>query len=556
MIGPLKILAAALLLLCCGPCALADQALRHIGLQLLWKHQFQFAGYYAAQQQGFYREAGLDVTFHEASPNKDSVDAVLSGQYEFGVGNSDLLLYKASGRPIVVLGVVFQHSSLALVALEKSGIHNIHQLTGKRVMIEPHSAELIAYLKREGIQVPQSRIKFFPHSFGVEELLNGEADAMSVYSTDEPYVLDQAGLNYSVFSPRSAGIDFYGDNLFTSKDFLQAQPGVVAAFRQASLRGWEYAMAHPEEMADLIIAHYSNRKNKDQLLYEYEQMRPLLRPDLVAAGYMYPGRWQHIADVYTELGMLPSDFSFKDFLYDPDALHIPAWVYWATGVVLGFSLFAGGCAVYILKINRRLSREIAQRKVMRDEVEEANQSLRLQIKQIQSLQDELREQALHDPLTNLYNRRYFHELLEREIAQNERDGKPLSLVMIDIDYFKQINDTYGHQTGDRVLVALADIIRSAIRRGDSAFRFGGEEFVLVLPGIGTEVGYERAETLRKIFAELSVLTDEGDARTTLSAGVATWPIHAADAKKLLHEADKALYVAKEAGRNRTVIAEN
>jgi diguanylate cyclase (GGDEF)-like protein/PAS domain S-box-containing protein len=665
---------------CLDSYAMPEQPLRPISLQLLWKHQFQFAGYYAAQEMGYYRQAGLDVTFREANPEQDTIEEVLKGQSDFGVGSSDLLLYRAKGKPVIALAVIFQHSPLALVALESSGIHNIHQIAGKRVMIERHASELFAYLKREGIPIQQSQMQFFPHSFGMEELLTDKVDAMSAYITDEPYILAKKGLDYSVFSPRSAGIDFYGDNLFTSESFLQAHPNVVSAFREASLRGWEYAMTHPEEMADLIIARYGNRKSKEQLLFEYTQMVPLLRPDLVAIGYMYPGRWQHIADVYNELGMLQDEFPVEDFLYNPNDLHIPIWVFWAAGGIIGFSLLAGGVAFYILRINRRLSREIAQRKKtelslraseqhyqiiyesaplalivfdrenrvvdwnnaaeaifgwprldmlgqtlerivsepdrnyvlkvmeqawaggvvtgsnhnltregrtilcrwsnvaqkdgngntigvlslaeditetqkMRDEIEAANQSLRTQIKQIQSLQDELREQALHDPLTNLFNRRYFHELLERELAQCERDSKPLSLVMIDIDYFKQINDSFGHQTGDRVLVALADILRSSTRSGDSVFRFGGEEFVIILPGMDAEIGMERAESLRRIFAELMIHTEDGDAKTTLSAGIATWPTHALDAKRLLSKADKALYAAKEAGRNRILVAE-
>ena len=671
-------LALALGLVCCGFGASAEDALRQVSVQLLWKHQFEFAGYYAAQEKGFYRDAGLEVTLIEAGTEPDSVEAVLTGKADFGVGSSGLLLYRANGQPVVVLGVIFQHSPFALMTLERSHVANIHQLVGKRVMGDPQSAELLAYLKREGI--PENQLKFVPHSFGVEELLNGKVDAMTVYTTNEPFAAQKAGLNYSLFSPRSAGIDFYGDNFFTTEGFLHDNPKVVAAFREATLRGWEYAMAHPEEMADLIIARYGKEKSKDWLMFEYEQMKPLLRTDLVALGYMYPGRWRHIADVYAELGMLQPDFPIKNFLYNPDAPHLPVWAYWVTGGVLGFSLLVGGISLYIMRINRRLSaamvereqtefslkaseqhyraiyeavplalilfdqenrvidwnhaaeqifgwpklamlgqsmemfvpeaeldsilkgvaqawegsivngtnhnltregrtilcrwsnvayqdghgetvgvlslaEDITEKQRLRDEVEEANHSLRLQIEQIQSLQDELRELALHDPLTKLYNRRYFHELLERELAQSEREGKKLSLVMIDIDFFKRINDTFGHLVGDQVLVALAGILATTTRKGDSAFRFGGEEFVLVFPGMDEQAGFVRAESLRKLFAELSFPTEAGEARTTLSAGVATWPTHAQEANKLLGKADKALYAAKEAGRNRTEIAE-
>ncbi|WP_295457457.1 ABC transporter substrate-binding protein [uncultured Thiodictyon sp.] len=240
-----------LLSLCCAVSAWGAQALQPVRLQLKWTHQFQFAGYYAAQAQGFYREAGLAVSFLEARPGQDPVAAVLNGQAEFGVGTSDLLLYRARGLPVVVLGVIFQHSPLALLALDASGIRNIHQVVGRRLMIEDNSAELFAYLEREGI--PRGSLNLVAHSFGTAELSAGTVDAQSVYITDEPFVFAQAGVNYSLFTPRSGGIDFYGDNLFTTQSYLRANPGLVAAFREASLRGWVYAMAHPQEVADLII---------------------------------------------------------------------------------------------------------------------------------------------------------------------------------------------------------------------------------------------------------------------------------------------------------------
>ncbi len=668
-------LSLLLLSLCCSVSAWGAQALQPVRLQLKWTHQFQFAGYYAAQAQGFYREAGLEVSLLEARPGQDPVATVLNGQAEFGVGTSDLLLHRARGQPVVVLAVIFQHSPLALMALERSGIRNIHEVAGRRLMIEDNSAELFAYLEREGI--PRGSLNLVPHSFGTAELSAGTVDAQSVYITDEPFVFAQAGVNFSLFTPRSGGIDFYGDNLFTTESYLRTHPAVVEAFREASLRGWVYAMGHPTEIVDLIIQRYSQRKTREQLLYEYEQMRPLLRNELIAVGYMYPGRWRHIADVYAEQGMLPAGIALTGFLYDPQRLHIPPWVYWWVGGALLLTLSAGSISLYILRIDRRLSLEMERRrqtewslkasqqhyqliyetaplalilfdrehrvidwnraaerifgwpriemlgvglermvpaadldyvaKVMeqawegglvggvnrnltrdgrtilcrwsnvlqrdghgepgavlslaqditeaeriRADLEAANQALHTQIRQIEGLQEDLREQARRDPLTGLYNRRYLELVLQRELTQS-RD-QPLSLVMIDIDRFKEVNDTLGHQAGDQVLTALARILTSTTRASDIACRFGGEEFTVVLPGAALEVAYAHAESWRKAFSELLIQADTGEVRRTLSAGVAAWPAHAAEPGGLLGAADRALYAAKAAGRNRTIVA--
>ncbi len=120
-------------------------------MQLNWTHAFQFAGYYAAKEQGYYREAGLDVEFREGGPGIDVLQQVTQGEAQFGVGNSSLLLARQQGKPVVVLGVIFQHSPLVLIGRQDLGIHSLSDLIGKRVMIESHSDELFAYLLLRGV---------------------------------------------------------------------------------------------------------------------------------------------------------------------------------------------------------------------------------------------------------------------------------------------------------------------------------------------------------------------------------------------------------------------
>lgn len=332
--------------------------LQTVTLQLKWKHQFQFAGYYVAQEMGYYREAGLDVRFLEAEPAIEPIEAVLSGTAQYGVGTSDLLLYRAKGRPVVVLGVVFQHSPLALVALQRSGISKVNQLADKRVMIEPHSAELLAFLRREGL--PLTRVTQQVHSFDVADLLEGRTDAMSVYSTDEPWALEAAGQPFFSMTPRTAGIDFYGDNLFTTEAELAQNPERVEAFRAASFRGWKEAMEHPEAAVELILRHYGGRKTREQLLFEAQQMAPLLQPDLVEPGYMHAGRWRHMASVYAEVGLLEGEVPLTGFLY-AHRPGMPAWVGWALAGLAALTLLGGLAAALVLRANRALEAEIVSR---------------------------------------------------------------------------------------------------------------------------------------------------------------------------------------------------
>ncbi len=189
------------------------------------------------------------------------------------------------------------------------------------------------------------------------------------------------------------------------------------------------------------------------------------------------------------------------------------------------------------------------------EVRQANEQLRVQLAKIEALQALLREQAIRDPLTGLFNRRYLVETLDREVAQAVRASTPLSIVMIDLDHFKKINDTYGHKAGDLMLQTLGTLLSTKTRDGDIACRYGGEEFVLVLPGASLTIAQQRAEHLRATFQELRVPYNQHILGATLSAGVASFPINGVDGEAVLQDADRALYIAKSTGRNRVSLAE-
>ncbi len=361
-----------------GAAALAGSAVRPaepVTLQLKWTHAFQFAGYYAARAQGYYRDAGLEVTIIEAGPGVDPVQTVLAGRAEYGVGTSSLLLERSAGKPVVALAVIFQHSPYVLIARQENASQGVHDLLGKRIMLEPQAEELLAYLEAEGI--PLGRITRVEHSYDLQDLISGRVDAVAGYSTDQPYFLDRAQFTYQVYTPRAAGIDFYGDNLFTTESEMRAHPARVRAFRAASLRGWQYAMAHPDELVDLILAQYAPQQSREYLQFEARQMVPLLHPELIEIGHMYRGRWQSIADTYAGLGMMKAGVDLREFLYDPEPRPVDlAWLYRVSAAVALVLVVALVVVVHTRRTNARLRQEIQQRQQADDARREGESRLR------------------------------------------------------------------------------------------------------------------------------------------------------------------------------------
>ncbi|ABZ92987.1 Periplasmic component of an ABC transporter complex [Leptospira biflexa serovar Patoc strain 'Patoc 1 (Ames)'] len=255
----------------------------HIDLHLKWYHQFQFAGYYTALAKGYYQDAGLDVSIHESKNGLEGLHKLVSEkEARYGVGTNEVLLQWHSGTPIVVIAVIFQHSPTVLFTKKTHSEQSLQNLVGKKIMLSPHVYEILAYLKKEKLD-PTNFIAL-DHSFRFLDLVEGKVDALDGYSTTQIYEIQKTGFPLMVFSPRTSGIDFYGDNLFTSQIEIQNHPKRVKLFREASLRGWEYAMENQEEIVELISKQYSNQISREQLLFEAKQMEPLIQPSLVELG--------------------------------------------------------------------------------------------------------------------------------------------------------------------------------------------------------------------------------------------------------------------------------
>ena len=193
-------------------------------------------------------------------------------------------------------------------------------------------------------------------------------------------------------------------------------------------------------------------------------------------------------------------------------------------------------------------RDITRIKTVEDE-------LRAQLESNEALRKDLQEQAVRDGLTGLYNRRFLEESLARELERAGRAAGSIVVCLLDLDGFKAVNDTHGHGVGDRVLKNLAALLQSQTRRADVACRYGGEEFVILMPGTTLCTGVERMDVLRRRFQSQTIELDDGATiRPCFSAGVACFPDHGISAQSLLRAADQALYAAKEAGRDRVFAA--
>jgi diguanylate cyclase (GGDEF)-like protein len=209
----------------------------------------------------------------------------------------------------------------------------------------------------------------------------------------------------------------------------------------------------------------------------------------------------------------------------------------------------------LVETNSRLRTEIAERRSVEEKLSLSNEKLKRQLDDITKLQKRLKEELTRDSLTGLFNRRYLMETIDRELSSALRDDRPLSILLMDIDFFKQVNDNFGHQTGDLVLKTIAGLLQQYSRTGDMACRIGGEEFVLIMPSASLDNGLERAEEFRQRVEEARFRCNGSRPKITISIGVASVPIHGVVAKDVMLAADNALYSAKNAGRNRVMVAE-
>lgn len=332
---------------------LAEQ--QNVTVKLHWQHQFQFAGIYAAKEKGYYQDAGLNVEIQTGF--SAPYDEVESGDIEFGMSANGIVVEYLNGRPFVALGATFQNSPYIWLVRSDSGIYSARDFIGKTVTRQSYADDLSAIFLKENVDT--SQILFVPPTKNdIDNLISGEVDALTAYVSNEPFLMTERQVPYRTIAPKEYGINFYSDILFTSKQYLQNHPDTVKAFREATYKGWRYAVDHPDEIIELIINHYNTQhKSHAQLKFEAAQLTKLSLYPTVEFGHMTASRWHKIAETYQQLGLYDSVEGLDDFIYQNSeaSSDLYQWLTVALGIIALAALFA-----FLLKKhhNKRLNEQI------------------------------------------------------------------------------------------------------------------------------------------------------------------------------------------------------
>jgi diguanylate cyclase (GGDEF)-like protein/PAS domain S-box-containing protein len=618
----------------------ANSSEQKIRLQLKWFSSFQFAGYYMALEKGFYKEAGLDVTILERDPQINNIEQVVNGQAEYGVADSALLLYRAEEKPVRIMASIFQHSPLIFIAHNDSGIVSPYEMKGKRVSYQKgiDDAPLLAMLDQANIV--SKDYTYIPLDFTNMAFIHHKVDVMSAYSSDQPFLMKELNVSITIINPLNYGIDFYGDNLFSTEKELSEHPDRAKRFLEASIRGWHYALENKDETITVLRNKYHAQSSVEHLKYEAQITQNMMMPSMVDIGYTNPQRFYRIAEIYRAMGKANKadlDRALEGLIWNPYEKHQIDVRYFYISLVLLALIIA--VTIILIGISRKLKSMVIKRTRALEEAQSmtdkyviisatdldgnmtyvskafceisgyskeeligkkhniihsndtpaslyndlwqhlhANQSWSGEIKNIdknghaywvltfiepimdenglsigyrgiqQNITDKkyAEELSVTDQLTRLYNRGYLDKALHNEVSLFKRYGTPMSVVMIDIDYFKNVNDIYGHLAGDRVLIQIAQILKSNIRITDTLGRWGGEEFMIICAQSNLNEAVQLAEKLRR---SIESYTFQDIGLKTASFGVAAIQIDD-DELSLIQRVDIALYKAKDLGRNR------
>jgi diguanylate cyclase (GGDEF)-like protein/PAS domain S-box-containing protein len=620
----------------------------HMSLQLRWHHQFQFAGYYAAVHKGFYAQHGLKVTLVEGGTDVNPLNRVLSGKADFGVSNSSLVIDYMNGSPVLMLGPIFQHSPNILLTREKfKSPAELARSGSVALMGGDQDVELKAMFLKEGIDL--NKVRFVPNHNHLDGFMANKVDAINAYSSNEPFSLKENNISYTILEPRTYGLDFYGDLLFTSRALYEKSPETVESFRKATMQGWEYALQHQDEIIELILEHYNTQnKSREHLAFEADILNHLINPDFVQIGHSNPGRWDHIVQTYELFGMIKKKRPLEEFFYTLEAKQDTTWLYLYVLPALVIAFLFGGIAYYIYRVNRRLEKSVSRPRVLfqnsasagivwregyiitdwnaqaeklfgwrREEVIGRNffdflvlpdekekvkmtlenvcndyelhilvnsnltkedkilvcewhntqlpnngddpaesVSLAIDVTERQQREDELNHLATHDHLTSLPNRKMFEETLAKTYARSSRYEEIFGVVFIDLDGFKAVNDSYGHDAGDHLLRTLGERFHDVLRREDFLSRLGGDEFAIIL------VATSNTQTCHKVLnrileaASTPIFYQKHILNVSASMGVSFYTRdNLVQMQELLQQADSAMYTAKNKGKNRYHIYE-
>jgi NitT/TauT family transport system substrate-binding protein len=288
----------------------ATSALTPVTVQLSWTHQAEFAGLYAAQQQGYFKDAGLDVTFIEGGPNVDFILPVANGTVQFGVAQpADLILARAQGKPVCSIAVIYKHSPIVFFSLVDSGITRPQDFIGKQIRSATTVDEVLrALMTKVGVRPDQYQTVYLPSD--IQQFASGDVPVWSGFINVFALEVQRAGYKINIIYPDDYGIHFYGDILITTDGLIQKDPDLVQRFTQAALKGWTYVVENPETAGKFIQIY---RPNADADLESARMIAsiPLVNTGEDNIGWMQPQIWDGMAQTLREQGVLTAPLDVK-----------------------------------------------------------------------------------------------------------------------------------------------------------------------------------------------------------------------------------------------------
>ena len=449
LIGPnvtiVQLLLRSLLLLLLAPCLAADE----VSIQLKWYHKFQFAGYYAAELQGYFEEEGHNVELVEGGPNTNGLHQLLSHSSEYATLGSESLNFLAVDSPIIIVASIFQHASEVLITLRSSEAKDISDLKGKVLMLADStiSGHIAAMLLRNNLQVGDYQKSHYDGD--VTKLADGRVFAMYGYISNEPYQLKQLGYEVDIFRPQEYDIDFYGDNLVTTQHELDNNPERVASIRRAVIRGWSYAIEHPTE----IIAHILQRKtenpmpfNREHQNYEAQKTIELIDAQHIPLGLSSPDRWTAMIDTFNRVTGGQAVFR-KESIYD-EFHQDRRWIKY-----LLFTAILASSIILILYVSNR---------ALKSRLDSAVQGLEKSI--------------FEDSLTGLKNRSSLMLFIE-ECRKKHRNKQYVAI--LDINGLQKINKEKGFNKADLLIQNVANTLVKYKFKNSKIYSLYGGKFAVV-----------------------------------------------------------------------------
>ena len=273
-----------------------------VTVQLKWTHTAQFAGYYAAEQNGDYAAEGLEVKFVEGGRGVDPLAPVLSGATQFGLANpNELILARAEGKPVRAIATIFRRTPLVFFTLAESGITGPQDFVGKSIQVPSRARPLFRTLIANVGVSPDQLTEF--DSLGLEALYSGEVDVALGFLTDQVLVARQAGYQINVIFPDDYGVHNYNDLIFSTEELIDANPDLVTRFLRASLKGWTYAVENPTEIGKMVAA-YDPDADPSQEAAKMEASLPLVHTGEDHIGWMKLEVWAGMEHTLRQQGIL------------------------------------------------------------------------------------------------------------------------------------------------------------------------------------------------------------------------------------------------------------